>query len=250
MSVLCGGALYDYITIRSMRFGYRVIEPAEVGRWEGSLVQISLYKNWGGSAGLARQCAERAATLGLSHVLHPVGYSLLLPGDVETIRSVLEFSGEALLLHDERAPDGGRLEGRRLSQYIEALRSLRSEVRVSLENSEHSGDAQWFWREMGGSVTLDMGHMESFGLDSVEFVRGLPPDIVGRVEYVHMHHNNGPHGGITDHWPLEAGCRELLALRELLRLKHDVGVILELNERDEIGRNIELLKSLERETPG
>lgn len=220
------------------------MEPADIGAWDGQIVQISIYRNWGGSVELAHRLFEQTMKAGLAHVLHPVGYSLLNKEDVAFIRSILSLSGEALILHDERGPGGERLSGESLSRYEDGLASLREGSTVSLENSEHSADALWFWRHMGGSVTLDIGHMESFGLDSMEFIRELPGDIIQRVDYVHMHHNNGLHGGITDHWPLRTGCRELRALEELLKRRSGFGVILEINEREETSESLRLIGEL------
>jgi hypothetical protein len=227
-----------------MRTGYRVVEYADIGVWDGQMVQVSIYRNWGGSVELAHRLVEQTLKAGLAHVLHPVGYSLLDKQDVGFIRSMLALSGEALILHDERGPGGERLAGKSLSRYEEGLASLREGSMVSIENSEHSADAPWFWRRMGGSVTLDIGHMESFGLDSVEFIKELSGDIIERVDYVHMHHNNGLHGGITDHWPLSPGCRELRALEALLKRRSGLGVILEINEREEMDGSLRLIGEL------
>lgn len=74
--------------------------------------------------------------------------------------------------------------------------------------------------------------------------RVLHPEEVGRIEFVHMHRNNGLHGGITDHWPLRPDCREVRALRKLLARRSDVSVILELNEVEQIGESLDILRSL------
>jgi sugar phosphate isomerase/epimerase len=233
-----------YYNINDMRIGYRIIEPQEAGRWRGELVQISVYKNWGGSFDVARDCAERCREVELAHVLHPVGFSLLDEGDVETVLGLLDLAGEAIILHDERTAEGTRLSNDTLEKYLDAVREMTRSVHVSLENSEFTADAVWFWRTMGGGVTLDMGHMERSGIDSAGFVAMLPEDIISRVDYVHMHHNNGLHGGITDHWPLRQGCRELMALEVLLERRKDIGVILEINERDETEESLRLLAEL------
>lgn len=235
------------ITICPMRIGYRVVDPGEVGKWGGELVQISLYRGRGNNskrlAEISRACHERS----MSYVLHPVGYSLLMPEDLGDLRLMAEQAGEALILHDERAPGGGRLEGREGEAFGAALEDLGSRARLSLENSTHTADVVWFWERFGGSVTLDMGHMESAGLNSVEFVRRLDKDIIRRVDYVHMHRNGTLRGGLTDHHPLRQGCRELEALRALLVMKSDVGVLLEINEREETEESMALLSELREE---
>jgi hypothetical protein len=86
--------------------------------------------------------------------------------------------------------------------------------------------------------------VESAGLDSVEFVRSLDHGIIDKLQFVHMHRNNGLRGGITDHWPLIPDCMELRALRELLNLKSDISVILEINELEIIGESLKLLREL------
>lgn len=226
-----------------MKIGHRIIEPEEADRWGGELIQISLYKNYGGSYDVARRCAERCRELGLPYVLHPVGYSILDSSDLNSVLDMLPVAGEAIILHDERGSEGERLSDKPLELYLDAVGEMRKHITVSIENSEFTADALWFWRTVGGGVTLDIGHMEHSGIDSPAFVASLPEDVVSRVDYVHIHHNNGPHGGITDHWPLRPGCRELFALEALFDRKRnmDVGVILEINEREETSKSLELL---------
>jgi hypothetical protein len=65
-----------------------------------------------------------------------------------------------------------------------------------------------------------------------------------------MHRNGALRGGLTDHWPLLPGCRELQALRELLKRKRDVGVILEINETWETGTSLSLLRELREAEEG
>ncbi len=234
-----------------MRIGYRVVSPGEVGRWDGEIVQISLYRgqeaNMARLMDISRVCAER----GMPYVLHPVGYSLLALEELSELRRmagvVAGRGGEALLLHDERSPGGGRLTGPEGERFRAALEELGAAAPVSIENSSHTGDVRWFWDNFARSVTLDMGHMESAGLDSVEFVRSLDEATVRKVRYVHMHGNGELRGGLTDHHPLRPGCRELKALREFLLRKAGVGVILEINEREETGGSLALLRSLRDE---
>jgi sugar phosphate isomerase/epimerase len=120
-------------------------------------------------------------------------------------------------------------------------------VRISFENATHVADVRWFWDNYAESITFDIGHAEVAGLDSIAFVRSLDDETVGKIEYVHVHRNNGLHGGITDHWPLTPGCREVEALRELLRRKSGIGVILELNETEQIGESLRILRHLRDE---
>ena len=64
---------------------------------------------------------------------------------------------------------------------------------------------------------------------------------------MHIHRNNGWHGGITDHWPLNPDCREVRAFRELIKRKPDVSVILEINETEMIGASLRLLSAIRDE---
>jgi hypothetical protein len=57
-----------------------------------------------------------------------------------------------------------------------------------------------------------------------------------------MHHNGKWRNGLTDHWPLEEGCRELEALKALLKRKRDLSVILEINETWETDKSLRLLR--------
>ena len=86
--------------------------------------------------------------------------------------------------------------------------------------------------------------MESSGLDSVRFVEALSAETVSKIEFVHIHRNNGLHGGITDHWPITPDCREVTALKELIGIKPDVSVILEINEVDELDDSLQVLAAL------
>jgi hypothetical protein len=229
-----------------MRVGSRVVRPGEVGLWEADLVQISVYRGWKDRMKLMRQCVSMCRKAGMPYVIHPVGYLLSTgdPGMLGEIREMAALADLALILHDERAPGDGRLEGEHRERFEAALAELRAAAHVSIENAANTADARWFWLNFGDSVTLDIGHVESAGLDSVGFVRDLDPTLLGRVRYVHIHRNDGWHGGITDHWPLRPGCMEIRALQELIRRKPDVSVILEINETEMIGENLGLLRAL------
>jgi sugar phosphate isomerase/epimerase len=226
-----------------MRVGYRVVSPGEVGKWGGDIVQISVYRGGKDNLGRAGDCARACRERGMAYVLHPVGYSMLEPSLREELLAMTAHAGEALILHDERN-EGGRVEGGEAAMLMETLEALRGRTPVSIENATDTSDAPWFWQRYADNVTLDMGHMESQGLNAVEFVRALPEDIIGKVRYVHMHRNGDFRGGLTDHWPLRPGCAELLGLGELLSRKRDVAVILELNEREETAESLALVREL------
>ena len=138
---------------------------------------------------------------------------------MDELRAMADLAGEAMILHDERAPDGTRLGGEHEEAFLRALEDLSVRTKISFENALETGDAPWFWSRYARSVTIDIGHAEVAGLDSVEFVRGLAEEIIDMTDYVHMHHNGEFRGGLTDHWPLSPGCRELRALQALHALR-------------------------------
>ena len=96
-----------------------------------------------------------------------------------------------------------------------------------------------------GSITIDIGHLETAGVDSISFVRDLPEQFLERTAFVHMHHKGAERWGVADHWPLEPGCREIEALKILLARKRDLRVILELDAGDDgVRQSAKLLEGL------
>jgi hypothetical protein len=105
-------------------------------------------------------------------------------------------------------------------------------------------DVRRFWSNYAGYVALDIGHIEDICFYSVEFVLSLEEDCIKKIRYVHMHRNNGWRGGLTDHWALSHDCRELRALKKLIKIKADVSAILEINETEMIEESLKLLRAL------
>ncbi len=227
-----------------MKVGTRILYPEEVDYWNAEILQISVYRGMNGSLDFMRKCTDACKEAGIRYVVHPVKYSLLLEETFNDLIEMAELTDLALILHDERTPDGNRLEGKYITQFRNALEHLKSIAHISIENASDTGDVKWFWNTFADSVTLDIGHIESFGLNSMDFIKSLGKEDIMKIQFVHMHRNNGLHGGITDHWPLTPDCRELRALRELLKIKPDVSVILELNEVEEIEDSLDLLRTL------
>ncbi len=227
-----------------MIIGTRVLYPEEVDFWNAEILQISVYHGMKGSLDFMRECSSAFRDAGLRYVIHPVGYSLLQEEIFNELREMAQQTDRALILHDERNPDGTRLGNEWIAKYRKALERLSSIARVSIENAADTPDIRWFWDTFADSITLDIGHVESAGLNSVEFVHALDEQSLKKVRFVHIHRNNGLHGGITDHWPLSPGCREIRALEELVRVKPDVSVILEINEVEEIDESLSLLREL------
>ena len=232
-----------------MQIGYRVAAIQDIGRYPADLVQISYWGRFGPSLDQVRAMTEQCRGRGIPYVIHPV-FTSLSETDPErgraNRRELLELASMAdlgLIVHDEVGPDGGRLAGEGMARYLETLTALSERCPVSVENANRTADIDWFWEKVPASITLDLGHVESAGLDSVAKVGGLSAELLARLDYVHLHRNNGDHGGITDHWPLERGCRELMALAALARRRTAFAVILEINEMEEVGRSLDLVRA-------
>ncbi len=224
--------------------GTRVLHPEDVKRWDAEIYQISVYYGMDNNLSEMRECARLCREKATPYVVHPVRYSIQNKAMLSDIIEMAESADLALILHDERKADGGRLTGQEEIAFRRALDRLVSITTVSFENATDTSDIKWFWDNYADNITLDIGHVESSGYDSIKFVKSMDAATIDKIRFVHIHRNNGLHGGITDHWPLSDDCRELKALKELLLLKPDVGVILELNEIEMIDNSLELLRSL------
>ncbi len=226
-----------------MLVGYRITRPEEAGRFRADLVQISVYRGMEGNVQRVAGCARACRQIGRPYVIHPVNYPLANsdPRILSELKEMARWSDLGFIFHDETAPDGGRLTGMR----AEALRKNASglDVPISFEDAVNVGDVIWFWKNFASSITLDVGHLESAGIDSLEFVKRLDAETMGKIDFVHMHRKHLLRGGLTDHWPLVPGCRELSALQELVRSRPGVRAVLELNE-EETESNLELLYAI------
>jgi len=230
-----------------MKIGTRILYPEEVDIWKAELLQITVYYGMKHNLDILDDCVHACKKAGIRYVIHPVGYSILDQEMLKDVRKMAEHTDIAMILHDERSPDGGRIESRHRDRFLSAVAELGSVTGLSFENAANTHDVRWFWDTFAESITLDIGHIESSGLNSVEFVRALDEDHVRKIRFVHMHRNNGLRGGITDHWPLTTGCREMEALRNLLEARSDISVILELNEIEMIPESLDILKTLRKE---
>ncbi len=227
-----------------MLIGTRIVNPEEISLWNAEVIQISVYRGMKDNLDKMINCASKCKQMGIRYVVHPVRYSLLKEEMCDEIMIMAEQTDLALILHDETAPDGKRLSGNAEATFRKAVEKLNLTAKISFENSTDTGDIKWFWNEFADSVTLDIGHVESSGHDSLAFVRKLDKAVIEKIQFVHIHRNNGLRGGITDHWPLSSDCREMQALKELLKVKSGVSVILELNEVEKIGESLDILRSL------
>jgi sugar phosphate isomerase/epimerase len=236
-----------------MVYGYRVVREEEISLYTVGLIQISVYRGMRERIDHMLKAVSACRSLNIRYVVHPIGYFLSETRNdkrektLEAMRTIAEHVDLALIIHDETTAWGTRLEGIYEEAFKEALHELSEICPVSIENANNTHDIAWFWKRFPTSVTLDIGHVEAAGIDSVRFVKGLEADIIDRLSFVHLHRHNGPHnGGLRDHWGLLEGCKELRALGYLLERKKDIGVILEINDIENLGESLILLKKLEK----
>jgi hypothetical protein len=163
---------------------------------------------------------------------------------MDALRFMARFADLGLILHDECAPLMGRLFGEWEKNYRNGLEEIQGICHVSIENAINSHDAEWFWRNYASSITIDIGHLEAAGINTQKWVKDFPSDLLDKVEYIHLHRNNGFRAGLTDHWPITRKCNEVNALKELLNRKSDIKVILEINETEEMEENLRILGEL------
>ncbi len=238
-----------------MIYGYKVVREKEVGLYPAGLIQISIYRGFREGLDQMLKAVSACHSLNLKYVIHPVGYFLSETRNdyrdktMEEMHKIAKNVDLALIIHDETAPWGARLQGIYEEAYREAICELSEICPISIENANNTHDIEWFWRKFATSVTIDLGHVEAAGIDSVKFVRSLGADIIDKLSFVHIHRYNGPHGdGLRDHWGLLEDCRELKALGYLLKRKRDISVILEIiDDEDGMWNSLKLLEELKRE---
>jgi sugar phosphate isomerase/epimerase len=244
-----------------MQLGYRIVRPSDVGSQPLMLAQISLWRaaTWGVAEGdqAVREAIEIAAACkarGIHTVFHPLEYPLTGKQAKHTLgvmHRLAAASDLGIIIHDEGGAGGRRLSAAEEVQFEENLFALSDLCPISVENSFNSGDATWFWERFvvhapkSVSITIDIGHLESADIDSISFMDTMPERLAERVSFAHMHHTAEERYGIKDHWPLVPGCREIAALKGLIKRKKGLQVILELDASEEgMGQSIELLGDL------
>ncbi|MCG6551250.1 MAG: hypothetical protein L7F77_02890, partial [Candidatus Magnetominusculus sp. LBB02] len=200
-----------------MPLGYSVLSNDTIdAALTGGMVQISIFREWGGKTEDVSRLVQCCKEFGLDYVIHPVGYYLSETREAEraktlqSLRGLSSMGGSALIVHDEGVPWGGRLEGIFQRAYERAFEELSAMCAVSIENANNTPDIKWFWGHYANrSITLDIGHVEAAGMDSVEFVNSLDEGTISKIEYVHIHRCNGKRqDGSNDHWGLDTDCRE------------------------------------------
>ncbi len=248
-----------------MQLGYRIIRRADIGTQSVNFAQISLWRkaDWGvpdGERGVQEAIAmtARCTALGIRTVYHPLEYPLTgecAPRTVEVMQRLAAASDLGIIIHDEGGEHHDRLSGPETVQYGVNVRAISRLCHVSIENSYNSGDITWFWERFvmpmpeSVSITLDIGHLELAGVDSVEFVKTMSAPLLARLKFVHMHHHDGNSTAwVKDHQPLVPGCTEIEALKLLLERKKDVWVIVELDAAEK--GMAESIALLERELAG
>ncbi|MEE9594075.1 MAG: hypothetical protein V3V92_01615 [Candidatus Hydrothermarchaeales archaeon] len=233
-----------------MEIGYRVFNKGDISRFDLDFVQVSIWHKNSQDMGRISGVCDELRKNGISYVIHILGLYLsdTRPEREEALCVLMEYSKMSdlgLILHDEILPNGDRLTGPWKANYEDGLKALREICNVSLENSHDSHNAAWFWDEFADSITLDIGHFVSAGIDVLQVIKGLNNDHISRLDFVHVHKHNGWRpGGITDHWALEEGCLELQALKELLERKNDVKVIVEVDGDEELRKSVDLVSEL------
>jgi len=203
----------------------------------------------------AVQTARTCKTRGIRTVFHPLEYSLINEYAEQTLgvmRRLAEAADLGIIIHDEGGDGEKRFSSAEAERYEKNVNEIRGLCHVSIENSFNSGDITWFWERFvkpaadNLSLTLDVGHLELAGLDSAEFVRNMPQRLVERTTFVHMHHHDPlGQGSVKDHRALIPDCREIRALKELLKRKQDLWIVLELDsQEDGMRQSIDLLRQV------
>ncbi len=236
-----------------MEIGYRVFKKGDISKFELDFVQVSIWHKSSTDIGRIACICDELRGIGMPYAIHILGLYLsdTRPQKREEALSILmeyaKMSDMGLILHDETLPNGERLTGPWRANYENGLNALSELCKVSLENSHDSHNALWFWGEFADSITLDIGHFVSAGMDVFEVIRNLSGEHISLLDYIHVHKHNGwKPGGITDHWALEEGCVELRSLEELLKRKEDLKVVVEVDGEEELRRSIELVAEMKR----
>ncbi|MEO5357872.1 MAG: hypothetical protein H7844_11310 [Nitrospirae bacterium YQR-1] len=237
-----------------MLIGYGILAGETVKVSSPGIVQISVFKEWDGNISAAVNTSTYLKSLGIPAVFHPVGYFLsetreeVRRQNMEVLLYLAGHATQPIIIHDETTPWGTRLYGQYEEAYEEALKKITQYCPVSIENASNTTDVTWFWSRFATSITLDIGHIQAAGIDAETFVAGMDGDLCKMVEFIHVHHANGPHyNGVTDHWGLTPNCKELKALRKFIKRNSTVKIILEIINTDDVRESLTLIEEAVRE---
>ncbi len=239
-----------------MKIGYRFFNIGDALKFDSDFVQVSIWHKNEGDLQRMEQARELLRRKKMPYISHLLGLYLSdTRPQREIALSVLKeyarSSGGVLILHDETLPGGYRLHGPWRENYERGIEELQKLCRVSIENSNDSSGALWFWKEFADSITFDIGHFVSAGIDVLKVIDGLESEHIEKLDYIHVHKHNGwKPNGISDHWALERDCVELKALKKLLEIKGDVSVVVEVDGEDELRRSMDLVYELRRGMEG
>ncbi|MFQ5900339.1 MAG: sugar phosphate isomerase/epimerase family protein [Thermodesulfobacteriota bacterium] len=231
-----------------MNLGYRIFDDTYIDKFALNLVQISVWYNRDEDFQRVSQLAQRLRQMGKRFVIHPTSTYLsetktyLRRHYLDTLKRYAEISDLGLIVHDETLSWQGRLKGDWKDAYMSALNELEQICNVSIENACNSSDILWFWQTFAHSITFDIGHFETAGMDCFKVIKSLTKEMIQKLDYIHLHRNNGKkESGITDHWPLVEDCAELKVLKRLLELKPEVRVILEVDREMDIRKSLQVI---------
>ncbi|MEW6382111.1 MAG: hypothetical protein AB1611_21255 [bacterium] len=224
-----------------MEFGYRIFDSQLISQVDLPLVQISVFRTSEADIQRVKILADIIRSAGKRFVIHPMDVNLsdtqqvVRERNLTQVKRFAEMADLGLIIHDELLPDRQKLQGEWQENYRSGLAELEKICPVSLENSRDSQNAPWFWQTFARHITFDVGHFESQGIDSFELVSTLSPELIEKINFIHLHRSNGMKpNGLIDHWPIVQGCRELKTLRKLAELKPDLKVILEVDTANDI----------------
>ena len=224
-----------------MEFGYRIFDFELIGQVNLPLIQISVLRTSESDIQRVKMLVDLIKSAGKRYVIHPMDVyisdtqKVVRDHNLKQIKRFAEMADLGLIIHDEVTPDRQRLDGERQENFQAGLAALEEICPVSIENARDSRGAPWFWQTFAQRITFDIGHFESEGIDSLELASNLSPELVQKLDSVHLHRSNGlKPNGLIDHWPVVPGCRELKTLRKLGELKPDLKVILEVDTATDI----------------
>lgn len=227
-----------------MLSGYRITKKEEVGLHDADFVQIGFYNGFGTGINEIKEIALLCRDRNIRYIIHPINFFLSetrsreRKNTMNILTALARLTDLGLIVHDEWTPYGGRLNSQWEKNYRKGLNELKDICKVSIENANNSHDAEWFWRNFASSITIDIGHLEAAGINSVNKLKNFPSDLLDKLEYIHLHRN----GAHRDHWPITEDCKEIKAFEEILKRKPDIKAILEINEMEELEKNLKLLE--------